>query len=77
MWPQNFVRLKLQHVTRFSRHVWDPQKSVVKLRRVQSKLHRVQWKLRTMKNKYNRHKRLHLQLFVPLVHQEKTWNWWL
>ena len=34
IWPKKFVRLKSHFVTRFSRRVWDPQKFVLKLRRV-------------------------------------------
>ena len=37
IWPQKFVRLKLQVVTRFPRHVWIPQKFALKLRDVQKK----------------------------------------
>ena len=68
IWPQNFVRLRSRLVTRFSRQVWGPQKFILKLRRVQRKLHNVQLMLLTVQNAHNLHKRLQVQPFVPLVH---------
>lgn len=53
IWPQNFVWLRLQVVTRFSRYVWTSQKFTLKLRNVQKKLHDVQKKLRTVDNDQN------------------------
>ena len=67
IWPQKFVRLRSRLITQFSRQVWSPQKFVLKLRRVQRKLHRVQLMLLTVQNAHNLHKRLHLQPFVPLI----------
>ena len=67
IWPQKFVRLRSQVVTRFPRHVWDPQKFALKLRDVQKKLRDVQRKLRAVKNEQNRPERLQVQPSVPLV----------
>ena len=51
--PQNFVRLRLHHVTRFPRQVWDPPLSVVKIHPVKKKLHDVQRKLHGVDNDQN------------------------
>ena len=62
IWLQKIVRLISQIVTRFSRHVWIPQKFALKLRDVQKKLRDVQRKLRAVENDQNRPGQLQLVL---------------
>mgnify|MGYP004722434421 CR=1 FL=1 len=50
---KNYVRSRSQVVHRFSHRMWDPQNFVLKLHVVQTKLRRVQPKLRAIENGQN------------------------
>mgnify|MGYP004717270903 CR=1 FL=1 len=66
IWCQKFVRLKLQVVIRFSRHMWVSQKFALKLRDVQKKSHDVHRKLCVVENGQNRPGRLQVPR-VPCI----------
>ena len=53
IWYQQIVRSRSQVVHRFSHRMWDPQNFVLKLHVVQTKLRRVQPKLRAVENGQN------------------------